>query len=400
MDEFIIINNKKYNINSWKKTHPGGDVFKNFIGQDCTAIFNAYHNTDDKNINKILNILNLEKDEKNVITDIDKDYIKLNELFRNKGFYEINQVYYFKKLIWLALLFLGTLYFNGSIDIVSGCLFGLLIQQSAFIGHDIGHNSVLHKTSGVFNSKYKNWWALLFGNILFGVDGLNWSDNHNEHHYMSCVPGKDPQNDHLPFILYKKRELDITGYKLNLANKLLLRLQWLYILPILFTVGKINIMLDIDNRRLITDRQFIRIGGIILHILLWIYLTLNSGNKGYFIACALFFNGMIHLQIILSHACMPRTTMEEIFDNGWVKSQAITTVNIKTSWYDEWFHGGLQYQYDHHLFPKIPRHNLKLIQPYILDFCKKHNITYNTMTFREAIYNLVYSLYIEARKVE
>lgn len=402
MSQYIIINKQKYNIDKWKSFHPGGNVFTEFIGQDCTAIFYAYHNANDLKIKSLLSklIISSEDIEEHSLSPIDKDYIMLHDTFINLKLYTISESYYFKKILLLSLLFISSLYLQGKLDLIAGCMFGLLIQQSAFIGHDIGHNSVLKKTTGIFNEKYKYIWAFIFGNVLFGVDGLNWSNNHNIHHFTSCVPSKDPQNDHLPFVLYKKRELDITGYKLSWLFKLMLQIQWLYILPLLFTIGKINIIFDIDNRTLIYNRNYIRIIGIFLHIGLWGCFINNTTNYYLFIIGALFFNGMIHLQIILSHAFMPRTTMDEVYSEGWVVSQAKTTVNLTTSWYDEWFHGGLQYQYDHHLFPRIPRHNLKYIQPHIMGFCKKHNIPYNTMTFMEAIIELIKSLYREARLID
>jgi fatty acid desaturase len=397
MSEYIIINKKKYNIEKWKLQHPGGNVFTNYNRQDCTAIFYAYHNYDDPYISSILSKLELCNYDENLLSEIDSDYIILHKLFIELGFYNIDKNYYLKKILFLIILLSGAIYFNNKIAITSGCLFGLCIQQSGFLGHDIGHNYVLSKTKGIFNQKYKYIWAYIFGNIMFGVDGLNWSHNHNEHHYLTCVPGKDIQNDHLPFILYKKTEIDILPYKLNFLNKLLLQYQWLYILPILFTIGKFNIMLDIDNQKLISEKKNIRIFGILLHIIIWLLFINLSINPLMFILGGLFFNGMIHLQIILSHAFMPRLTIDEIYSKGWIVSQAITTINIKTSWYDDWFHGGLQYQLDHHLFPRIPRHNLKKIQPYIEQFCNKHNIKYNIMSFSKAIFKFIKSLYTEAR---
>jgi fatty acid desaturase len=35
--------------------------------------------------------------------------------------------------------------------------------------------------------------------------------------------------------------------------------------------------------------------------------------------------------------------------------QLKTTRNIDTAWWDGWYHGGLQYQIEHHLFPQLPR---------------------------------------------
>ena len=395
MSEFIIINNKKYNIEKWKIYHPGGDCFTDYNGQDCTAIFNAFHNNMNMNMNisSILSKLELPKYDENKLSDIDSEYIILHKLFTELGFYNIDKNYYLKKILFILFLLCGAIYFNNKIAIVAGCMLGLSIQQSGFLSHDIGHNYVLSKINGIFNKKYKYIWSFIFGNIMFGVDGLNWYQNHNKHHYTTCVPGKDIQNDHLPFILYKKSELDILPFKLNSLYNFLRDYQWLYILPMLFIFGKFNILFDIDNRQLIGEKKFSRICGIMIHIIIWFLFINSSINPLIFTLSGLFFNSIIYLQIILSHAFMPRITMDEIYTKGWIISQANTTINIKTSWYDDWFHGGLQYQLDHHLFPLIPRHNLKKIQPYVQKFCTNHNIKYNIISFSKAIFEFIKSLY-------
>jgi fatty acid desaturase len=38
--------------------------------------------------------------------------------------------------------------------------------------------------------------------------------------------------------------------------------------------------------------------------------------------------------------------------------------------------GGLNYQIEHHLFPSMPRPNLKLAQPLVRAYCAKHGVAY------------------------
>jgi fatty acid desaturase len=44
-------------------------------------------------------------------------------------------------------------------------------------------------------------------------------------------------------------------------------------------------------------------------------------------------------------------------------------------WVDGVF-GGLNYQIEHHLFPHMPRPNLRRAQPIVRDFCARHGISY------------------------
>ncbi|GLA10379.1 hypothetical protein AnigIFM60653_004425 [Aspergillus niger] len=53
-----------------------------------------------------------------------------------------------------------------------------------------------------------------------------------------------------------------------------------------------------------------------------------------------------------------------------------TTMDIDCPEWLDFFHGGLQFQAIHHLFPRIPRHNLRRAQKLVLHFCKEADIPY------------------------
>ena len=38
-------------------------------------------------------------------------------------------------------------------------------------------------------------------------------------------------------------------------------------------------------------------------------------------------------------------------------------------------------QVEHHLFPRMPRHNLRKVKPWILELCKQHDVEYLENTF-------------------
>ncbi|CAL1407302.1 unnamed protein product [Linum trigynum] len=47
-------------------------------------------------------------------------------------------------------------------------------------------------------------------------------------------------------------------------------------------------------------------------------------------------------------------------------------------------HGALQFQLKHHLFPRLPRCQLRKVSPLVQDLCKKHNLPYRSYSFVEA----------------
>ena len=54
----------------------------------------------------------------------------------------------------------------------------------------------------------------------------------------------------------------------------------------------------------------------------------------------------------------------------------MSTRDIKSSLFNNWFSGGLNRQIEHHLFPSIPRHNLHLVTQPVMDLCAKHGLVF------------------------
>ena len=71
--------------------------------------------------------------------------------------------------------------------------------------------------------------------------------------------------------------------------------------------------------------------------------------------------GLLHVQICISHFTMD-TYHDHAYsghDDDWFRMQLATTMNVDCPRFMDWFHGGLQFQIEHHLFPRLPRHNLR-----------------------------------------
>lgn len=50
--------------------------------------------------------------------------------------------------------------------------------------------------------------------------------------------------------------------------------------------------------------------------------------------------------------------------SSYVCLQLYTTRNMRPGIFIDWLWGGLNYQIEHHLFPSMPRHNLKTVHPF------------------------------------
>ena len=73
------------------------------------------------------------------------------------------------------------------------------------------------------------------------------------------------------------------------------------------------------------------------------------------------------------------------FVNVWQHKdlQVRGTMNWSCPEWMDWFHGGLQYQIEHHLFPRMPRHNLREASKLVQPACKRLGLPYHSPTFFE-----------------
>ena len=55
----------------------------------------------------------------------------------------------------------------------------------------------------------------------------------------------------------------------------------------------------------------------------------------------------------------------------------LTSRNVSGGRLVDWFLGGLNYQIEHHLFPSMPRPNLRRAQALVRQFCQERRIPYN-----------------------
>jgi fatty acid desaturase len=54
--------------------------------------------------------------------------------------------------------------------------------------------------------------------------------------------------------------------------------------------------------------------------------------------------------------------------------------------------GGLNYQIEHHLFPSMPRPNLRRVQGLVQDFCSATDLGYSEENFTESFRQIIHHL--------
>ena len=61
----------------------------------------------------------------------------------------------------------------------------------------------------------------------------------------------------------------------------------------------------------------------------------------------------------------------------FLHQQVLTARNINAHPLTDFWYGGLNYQIEHHLFPTVPRGNLRRLQAIVKSFCAEQAISYH-----------------------
>lgn len=87
----------------------------------------------------------------------------------------------------------------------------------------------------------------------------------------------------------------------------------------------------------------------------------------------------LHVQITLSHFGM--STEEFGPCESFPSKMLRTTMDIACPTWLDFFHGGLQYQAVHHLFPRMPRHQLRAASHFVQQYADEVGLTYHIYGF-------------------
>jgi fatty acid desaturase len=265
---------------------------------------------------------------------------------------------------WAAFVIIGSSWWQ----LLTATYLAVVFTQLAFIGHDAGHRQL-------FRSRRANdLVGLAHANLLVGVSFDWWVDKHNAHHTNPNHEDLDPDIS----ITALAFTADQARSKHGLVRLIARYQAWLFF-PLL--------LLEAAHLHLASSKAIIRgrgranaIQGLLLLIhtaaylgaVVWVlsplqavaFVVVQQGLFGLYLGCAFAPN----------HKGMPTLTEADQLD--FLRRQVLTSRNVRGSRVVDWVLGGLNYQIEHHLFPTMPRPNLRHAQPLIRAFCQHHGLPY------------------------
>ena len=271
---------------------------------------------------------------------------------------------------------------------ISGLFLGMLWHQLVFTVHDAGHMGITHdfQTDTVI--------GIIIADFIGGLSLGWWKRNHNVHHIVTNSPEHDPDIEHMPFFAISHRFFDSlrsTYYDrvmtYDTMAKFLIRYQnYLYYPIMLF--GRFNLYRLSWEFLLLGQgprkgpawwHRWLEITGQVVFWYWFGYLVLyrsipTLGGRLAFLLISHMVTAPLHVQITLSHFAMSTTDLG--VDESFPQKMLRTTMDVECPPWVDFFHGGLQHQAIHHLYPRIPRHNLRRTQKLVQEFCSDVGIPY------------------------
>jgi fatty acid desaturase len=282
---------------------------------------------------------------------------------------------------WVLFVYVGKSWTTLAVAVLAGIIF----TQLGFIGHDAGHNQV-------FGTRRRNrLLGLTVGNVLIGLSFGWWIHKHNAHHAHPNEIGRDPDiGAGVPLA-----SPDAPGNGRGSLASWLARWQAPLFFPLmLLRSGGMHVL---GIKRLMRQRDraaVVEASLITLHAALYltvVLLVLSPLKALAFIAVQ---QGVFSLYLGLSfapnHKGMP--IIESATTASFARRQVVTARNINGSRFTNFMLGGLNYQIEHHLFPSMPRPNLRRVQGLVRDFCAANDLDYSEESFVESFRQIVHHL--------
>lgn len=327
---------------------------------------------------------------------IKEKYNALHKVVIDAGYYQTNYWNWAFDLTKVAALFLYSfLFLKIEQYIMSAIFMGIAWQQMTFMAHDASHISITH------HYQFDNTFGMIISNWCGGLSLGWWKRSHNVHHLIPNDPVHDSDIQHLPFFAVSVRlfeNLYSTFYKklivMDKAAELLVPFQNYMYYPLL-AFGRFNLYV-LSWEHVLTGRgprqgrtawyRYFEMAGLSFFFYWFFYLVVFKSVDGWinriaFVLVSHMVTMIVHVQITLSHFAM--STADLGVSESFVQRQIRTTMDVDCPEWLDFFHGGLQFQAIHHLFPRLPRHNLRKVQPLVIEFCKDVGLKYSIYGFGE-----------------
>ena len=317
-------------------------------------------------------------------------YAELKRIVKKNGLLDRQPAYYAGK----TALTLGLLAVSLVLLLVSDSLWFQMLNavylafafgQISLLAHDFGH-----RQPGVLSGRTNDLITLLLGNGLLGMSREWWVDKHNRHHGHPNQMDSDPDID-IPLLSFEEEQ----AFEKRGLSRLVTKYQAVLIFPLAFLQAismfrsSVGFVVSGEANRPVAEAL-----AIVTHFALYFGLLFSVLEPLTAVLFVVVHRGLWGVYLVSvfapNHKAMP--ILERDTEVGFLHQQILTSRNVFAHPVTDFWYGGLNYQIEHHLFPRMPRNKLKEAQPIIKDFCRDHAISYHEtsvlQSYREILTHL------------
>ncbi len=313
------------------------------------------------------NIMETEK-----VSQTNKDYSDLKKIIvaeklleKQTGF-QIRKIVLTMGLLACSVAILLTVK-NPWLQMLNAVFMAFASAQVSFLGHDAGHRQIATTARG------NDILGYFVGNLLSGASFSWWLHSHNSHHSHTNDLDHDPDMVHPLFVYAPEQAAGKKG-----LGRFVSRHQKYLFLPLmsLSAIGlKAGGLIFLFKEKPKTRWMELAL----ISVYLVSYLTLTIGTLGLwalpFIVIHQGFLGLFLGTVFApNHKAMPLSEKSRRPD--FLRSQVLTSRNVYSHPFTDFWYGGLNYQIEHHLFPSIPRNRMKELQKVVRAFCEERKVEY------------------------
>jgi fatty acid desaturase len=303
----------------------------------------------------------------------DSDFAELARWIRSAGLLRRRYGYYAVRITANVVLLAGgavafVLLGDSWWQLLMAVLFAVVFTQFAFVGHDAGHRQIFGSWRGNDLVGYSH-------GVITGISYQWWVGKHTRHHANPNHEDGDPDIE-IPALAFSTEQARTKRGVLRWVA----RYQAFLFFPLLLAEA---VMLRIASVRAVLRREvkatWLEAALLAVHIVGYlgavflvlsplkalVFIAVHQGLMGVYLGCSFAPN----------HKGMPILGKDEQLD--YLRRQVLTSRNISGGRWVDGLLGGLNYQIEHHLFPSMPRPNLRRAQPLVREFCLRRGISYS-----------------------
>src|SRR5712692_8030711 len=317
---------------------------------------------------------------------IAQPYIELKRRVEAAGLLRKRPGYYTLMLVTNTVALATTLWLFSMVHsvwatVLVAALLGFVSGQLGFQLHDSGHRQM-------FPSRRVNTViGIVTGNGLLGMSHGWWVQKHNRHHGNPNDVDLDPDIK-VGAIAYTDEQARArrgagrlaAKYQAYLFFPLTTFLAWsMHVTGLTYLVKEPSRYRRLEFG-LLAVHAAVYLGALMYFLGPWSALLVVLIHKGV---------GGAYLASVFApnHKGMPQTGPSSRLD--FVRTQVLTARNVRGHPLTDLWYGSLNYQIEHHLFPGMPRLNMRRAQPIIRQFCREHGIEYYETSFLESYRELL-----------